>query len=49
MARTARLSNRNILIFGLLLCILGAVVVAWLLGALDLAGLLGRQAPASRD
>ena len=40
MPRFARYSNRSIIGLGLLLCILGAVVVAYLLGAFEQLGLL---------
>jgi hypothetical protein len=36
----SRLSNRSIIGLGLLLCIVGAVVVAYLLGLFDRVGLL---------
>lgn len=40
MPQFSRLSNRSIIVLGLLLCIVGAVVVAWLLGLFDRAGAL---------
>ncbi|HYZ33902.1 MAG TPA: hypothetical protein VE684_16655 [Crenalkalicoccus sp.] len=35
-----RLSNRSIIGFGLLLCVAGAILLAYLLGALDRFGTL---------
>ena len=40
MPQISRLSNRSIILLGLLLCIGGAVVVAWLLGLFERAGVL---------
>jgi len=39
-ARAAPRSNRAIIGLGLLLCVVGAIVAAWLLGLLDRIGLL---------
>ncbi|GGC28915.1 hypothetical protein GCM10011504_03850 [Siccirubricoccus deserti] len=39
-AQAAPRSNRRILVFGVLFCIVAAIVAAWLLGLLDKVGLL---------
>jgi hypothetical protein len=39
-AEVAPRSNRGILALGLLLCVVAAVVAAWLLGLLDKVGML---------